>query len=102
MNPYIKKLQEHLEKNPRADGQSVLKVLCNYYTMEHAVDTEEIHRRFQELDDILRQLPVSQHTRVTDLVCILCGAHIEEGFLDGVQTGFRLSAELEAQGGGRS
>ena len=102
MNPYIKKLQEYLEKNPRADGESVLKVLCNYYTMEHAVDTEEIHRRFQELDNILRQLPVSQHTQVTDLACILCSAYIEEGFMDGVQTGFRLSAELQAHGESRS
>ena len=97
MNPYISQLQDYLEKNPRAEGKAILKILCDYYTMDHWVDSAAIHRRFQELDQILRRLPVSEHTQVTDLVCDLCGEHMEQSFLAGVETGFRLSAELGPQ-----
>ena len=95
MNPYITKLQEYLENNPRAEGKAVFKILCEYYMIEHGVDTASINRRIHELDQILQRLPISEHTRVTDLVCELCEEHMGESFLAGMETGFRLSTELD-------
>ena len=95
MNPYITKLQEYLEKNPRAEGKAIFKILCEYYMLEHGVDTASMKRRIHELDQILRRLPISEHTRVTDLVCELCEEHMGESFLAGMETGFRLSTELD-------
>ena len=97
MNPYITKLQEYLENNPQAEGKAIFKILCEYYMLEHGVDTVSMKRRIQELDQILRRLPISEHTRVTDLVCELCGEHMQESFLAGMETGFRLSTELGLQ-----
>ena len=94
MNKYIEQVNEYLVDRVIKNDDSVLEMLCQFYTIDNPVENAEIRSRFYSLDQILHQLTLSENDRVFTLVCDLCQEHMRVAFLKGMQTGFCLSKEL--------
>ena len=98
MNDIAKKLKAYLEAHPfqAGDGESttVLDQLYQAYAESHERDPEEIRDGFKELEDFLCALPLDDNNAVFNLCCRLCCAYERKAFLDGLQYGAHLIAEL--------
>lgn len=98
MNRYIQSLKSFLAEQAPAfvydDANSILELLYYYDTEANPVDSAVIRCQFKALDGILSHLSWAENNEVFALTCSLCAAHTRQAFLDGVQVGLRLFAEL--------
>ena len=98
MNRYIENLKSFLsEQSPRYgydDANSLLEMLCYYYTEHNPVDNGIIRCQFKELDTILSKLSFSDNNAVFHLTGTLCAAYEKQAFEDGIAVGWKLYTEL--------
>ena len=82
--------------------ETVLYQLYQAYAESHESDPEEISDGFNELEEFLCTLPLDDNNAVFNLCCRLCTAYEHKAFLDGLQYGAHLIAELYADKKGDS
>ena len=98
MDNIAKRLASYMDKHPidlgDTDCETVLDQLYQAYAESHESDPPEIGEGFKELDDLLGSLPLEDNNAVFALCCHLCSAYEHKAFLDGLQYGAHLIAEL--------
>ena len=98
MDNIAKRLTSYMDKHPidlgDTDCETVLDQLYQAYAESHESDPQEIRDGFKELDDLLRDLSLDDNNAVWNLCCQLCTAYEHKAFLDGLQYGAHLIAEL--------
>lgn len=96
MNPYIEKLNTHLAQYPRygEDMDSVVALLCHYYTEENTIENAVIHAEFLEMEPILDKLSRKDNDALFGTVLRLCREYADRAFLTGLRTGAQLFMEL--------
>ena len=98
MDNIAKRLKAYMDKHPfdagDSDCETVLDQLYQAYAESHESDPPEIRNGFKELDDLLGSLPLEDNNAVWNLCCQLCSAYEHKAFLDGLQYGAHLIAEL--------
>ena len=92
------RLKTYIENHPFDSGDSdyetVLDQLYQAYAESHESDPPEIGEGFKELEEFLYTLPLDDNNAVFNLCCRLCSAYEHKAFLDGLQYGAHLLAEL--------
>ena len=98
MDNIAKRLDAHMDKHPLGlgdtDCETVLDQLYQAYAESHESDPPEIRDGFKELEEFLCNLPLEDNNAVFNLCCRLCSAYEHKAFLDGLQYGAHLIAEL--------
>ena len=98
MDNITQRLKAYLESHPFDPGDSdrdtVLDQLYQAYAESHESDPQEIRDGFKELDALMGSLPLDDNTAVWNLCCQLCTAYEHKAFVDGLQYGAHLIAEL--------
>ena len=98
MDNNSKRLAAYMDKHPLdlgdTDCETVLDQLYKAYAESHESDPQEIRDGFKELDDLLRDLSLDDNNAVWNLCCQLCTAYEHKAFIDGLQYGAHLIAEL--------
>ena len=98
MDNIAKRLAAYMDKHPidlgDTDCETVLDQLYQAYAESHESDPPEIREGFKELDDLLGSLSLDENNAVWNLCCRLCSAYEHKAFLDGLQYGAHLIAEL--------
>mgnify|MGYP003505502178 CR=1 FL=1 len=77
------------------DAETVLDQLYQAYAESHESDPPEISEGFKELECFLESLPLRDNNAVFNLCCGLCTAYEHKAFIDGLQYGAHLMAELK-------
>ena len=88
-------IQAHPFDSGDSDCKTVLDQLYQAYAESHESDPVEIGDGFKELEEFLHTLPLEDNNAVFNLCCRLCSAYERKAFIDGVQYGAHLMAELE-------
>ena len=92
------RLKAYIETHPfdhgDSDYETVLDQIYQAYAESHESDPPEIGEGFKELEDFLCALPLGDNNAVFNLCCRLCTAYEHKVFLDGLQYGAHLLAEL--------
>lgn len=98
MDNIAKRLAAYMDKHPidlgDSDHETVLDQLYQAYAESHESDPPEIREGFKELEEFLCTLPLEDNNAVFNLCCLLCCAYERKAFLDGLQYGAHLIAEL--------
>ena len=98
MDNIAKRLASYMDKHSLdlgdTDCETVLDQLYQAYAESHESDPPEIRNGFKELDDLLGSFPLEDNNAVWNLCCQLCTAYEHKAFLDGLQYGAHLIAEL--------
>ena len=99
MKEIAHRLNAYIRTHPFDSGDSscetVLVQLYQAYAESHESDPAEIGDGFKELEEFLHILPLEDNNAVFNLCCRLCSAYERKAFIDGVQYGAHLMAELE-------
>lgn len=99
MNYYIQRLKDFLaEQTPSfryGDANSVLEMLCYYYTEANPVDNAVIRCQFKDLNKVLSKLTLEDSEEVFSTAVDLCISHARQAFTDGIVVGMRLFTELQ-------
>ena len=88
-------IQVHPFDSGDSDCENVLDQLYQAYAESHESDPTEIGDGFKELEEFLHTLPLEDNNAVFNLCCRLCSAYERKAFLDGLQYGAHLIAELQ-------
>ena len=98
MDNIAKRLKDYMHKHPidlgDTDCETVLDQLYQAYAESHESDPPEIRDGFKKLEEFLCTLPLEDNNAVFNLGCRLCCAYERKAFLDGLQYGAHLIAEL--------
>lgn len=98
MNTHLQRLQEHLKGVPieygNSDAESLSDMLYESYASSNPIDNQKIRLQFNEIDEILSQLTLSENNQVFEITSELCEEHTHLAFLAGVHVGFLLNTEL--------
>lgn len=90
-------LAEHRPNYRCPNVDSLLKMLLCCYRQNNRMDSNEIRTYFDALySDAEKVFPGSGES-IVDSACLLCNAHQEQGFLEGVAVGLRLFSELHTR-----
>ena len=99
MNHYIENLISFLaEQTPNfrfGDANSILEILCYYYTEANPVDNAVIRCQFKNLDNVLSKHSLEDNEEVFSTVVDLCISHARQAFAEGIVVGMRLFTELQ-------
>lgn len=77
------------------DAESILEVLCDYFSEHYGLDNAEIKGGFERLYEVLSGMKLQETDKVVDIVCNLCQAHQSSAFAVGVKVGIKLAKELQ-------
>ena len=98
MHNIAKRLTSYMDKHPidlgDTDCETVLDQLYQAYAESHESDPPEISEGFKELDSLLGNISLEDNNAVFNLCCRLCSTYERKSFLDGLQYGAYLIAEL--------
>ena len=98
MDKIAQQLKDCIDTHPfdpgDSDSDTVLDQLYQAYAESHESDPPEISEGFKELEEHLCSLPLEDNNAVFTLCCQLCTAYEHKAFLDGLQYGAHLIAEL--------
>ena len=98
MDNIAKRLAAYMDKHPidlgDTDCETVLDQLYQAYAESHGSDPPEISEGFKELDSLLGNISLEDNNAVFNLCCRLCSTYERKSFLDGLQYGAYLIAEL--------
>ena len=98
MDNIAKRLKAYIETHPfdggDSDCETVLDQLYQAYAESHESDPPEIRDGFKELDKLLGDLFLDDNNAVWNLCCQLCIAYEHKAFIDGLQYGAYLIAEI--------
>ena len=101
MNRYIQKLNEFLAEQapcfPYDDANSILEMLCYYYTDANPVDSAVIRCQFRDLDHVLSKLTITDNEQIFSSTVDLCISHARQAFINGIIVGMRLFTELQRE-----
>ena len=99
MDKLAERLKAYIESHPidlgDSDCKTVLDQLYQAYAETHESDPPEISEGFRELEEFLGTLPLEDYNTVFNLCCRLCSAYEHKAFLDGIQYGVHILAELK-------
>ena len=91
-------MKAYLETHPFDSGSddcaTVLDQLYLAYANSHESDPPEIREGFEELEEFLDTLPLSDNNAVFNLCCRLCTAYEAKAFRHGLLYGAHLMQEL--------
>ena len=96
MNSYVEKSNAYLEEHKPEDVDSLVELLYYCFCLQRGLDTEQIRRGFQQIEEIIGKLSFEENDRLSNLTCDLCDCYQREAFREGLLTGFRLYRELMA------
>ena len=92
-------MKSYIETHPFDSGSddcaTVLDQLYLAYANSHELDPQEIRKGFEELENLLHTLPLSDNNAVCDLCCRLCGEYEHKAFIDGILYGAHLMKEVD-------
>ena len=88
-------IDTHLFDPGDSDCETVLNQLYQAYAESHESDPAEISDGFKELEEFLCNLPLEDNNAVFNLCCRLCSAYEQKAFMDGLQYGAHLMAEIK-------
>ena len=98
MDSFAQQLKSYIETHPFDSGDSncvtVLDQLYQVYADSYESDPQEIKDAFQQLGDLLEDLPLVDNDMLFGLVCRLCIAYDQKAYRDGLQYGAHLMSEL--------
>ena len=98
MDNIAKRLASYMDKHlidlGDTDCETVLDQLYQAYAESYESDPPEISDGFKELEEYLCNLPLEDNNAVFNLCCRLCSAYEHKAFIDGIQYGAHLIAEL--------
>ena len=98
MHNIAKRLASYMDKHSidlgDTDCETVLDQLYQAYAESHESDPPEISEGFKELDSLLGNISLEDNNAVFNLCCRLCSTYERKSFLDGLQYGAYLIAEL--------
>ena len=98
MDSIAKRLKAYMDKQPidlgDTDCETILDQLYQAYAESHESDPPEISEGFKELDSLLGNISLEDNNAVFNLCCRLCSTYERKSFLDGLQYGAYLIAEL--------
>ena len=99
MDKIAQQMKAYVDAHPFDSGDSdcetVLDQLYQAYAESHESDPPEISEGFRELEEFLGTLPLKDNNTVFNLCCRLCSAYEHKAFLDGIQYGVHILAELK-------
>ena len=99
MNNIAKRMASYMDKHPLDLGdtncETVLDQLYQAYQESHESDPSDIREGFQELDNLLKHLPLEDNNAVFNLCCHLCSAYERKAFIDGLQYEAHLLDEIK-------
>ena len=99
MDKITKRLKAYIDTHPFDTGDSdcktVLDQLYQAYAESHESDPTEISDGFMALEEFLCNLPLDDNNTVFNLCCRLCSAYEQKAFMDGLQYGAHLMAEIK-------
>ena len=99
MNDVTRRLDAYIQAHPfdpgDSDCETVLNQLYQAYAESHESDPAEISDGFKELEEFLCNLPLEDNNAVFNLCCRLCSAYEQKAFMDGLQYGAHLMAEIK-------
>lgn len=91
-------MKAYLETHPIDPGDddctTVLDQLYLAYANSHESDPPEIRKGFEELEDLLHTLPLSDNNAICNLCCRLCTDYERKAFIDGLLYGAHLMKEI--------
>ena len=98
MGNIAERLKAYIDAHPinlgDSDCETVLDQLYQAYAESHESDPPEIRDGFKELDNLLGDLFLDDNNAVWNLCCQLCIAYEHKAFIDGLQYGAYLIAEI--------
>lgn len=98
MNPYIKKLNDHLKTWSPNYGdpeiETILEFLWYAYTTENPIYNDTIKQGFADLWPVFDALSLENADLLLHAVCGLCQEHEHMAFLAGIHVGAKLTEEL--------
>lgn len=98
MKQYMEALQKYVEEQKlhtgEADGESLLELLYYCFCIHNDLDTEEIRKNFQQMEEILKKLCLDDNNTLFNMTCDLCEKYQHEAFRTGLLVGFHLHKEL--------
>ena len=98
MNPYLKQLKEELDSYTAQCGndrpESVLELLWYCYSCANTVDDGSIRRCEEALLPVYQELSATSEDALFDLITELVTTYQRAAFLEGLQTGAQLNAQL--------
>ena len=101
MNRYIQNLKSFLDTQAPCfrydDANSILEILCYYYTEANPVDNAVIRCQFKDLNNVLSKLTPTDNERLFSRAVDLCISHARQAFIKGVVVGMRLFTELQGE-----
>ena len=98
MPNHLKLLHDHFLKHNINYGDndisSILECLWSTYTESNPIHAKVIKDRFHDLGSIFDTLPRQQADSLFNVVCDLCLEHEKAAFIEGMQLGAKITAEL--------
>lgn len=99
MNPYIEQLKNELHQftqgNDERNNFSILEFLWYCYSAENPIDDGRIRASETALAPVYKELSFCNADHLFDLIVDLCTAYQRAAFLEGIQIGTQISAELD-------
>lgn len=89
MNPYSKKLKQHMAENPPdfGDGNSILTMHYEAYNEANPMDDDQIKEDFHSLYETMNGMELQEMDKIIYPVCTLCRKHEKAGPVEGVMRG---------------
>jgi len=96
MKSYFEKLKAYIDARPPnyGEGESVLTMLYECHNESNPYDNEQINEDFNERYSLMNGMELREMDRIIYPVCKLCRDHERAGFIEGVEIGVLLQAEL--------
>ena len=88
-------LSEYMARCGEPEPGSILDYLLYCYLSSAPVDDGAIQHCDEALAPVFEELSLENSDRLFDLISDLCAAYQRSAFLEGIQTGFQLAAELD-------
>ena len=102
MKNYLEAFRTYMQTHPFDSGdpdcKTVLDQIYRAYAESHESDPPEIQAGFAELENYLKNLPLSDNNAVFNLCCQLCVAYEHKAFLHGLHYGAELIQEFGTEG----
>lgn len=100
MGKYVEAFRAYVQEYGLSENypqmESVVEVLYYCYCVHRDLQTEQIRKSFQQINEITAKLALNENDRISDLTCQLCNQYQREAFREGLQVGFRLLQELSS------
>lgn len=78
-----------------ADMDSPIDILFDYYAEKYPINNDDIWEKNEKLQHLLSEFPQQNRDAILEAVGLLIAGHEQEAFIRGIQTGVRLSKDLE-------